>query len=80
MNIVVYKRGLTSHIMIEETGVGWDKFWLGQCLSVPNELPDGDTYDVFRQHVTSSITGDAHIIDARCVSKISPKRTFLQRK
>ena len=20
-----------------ETGVGWDKFWLGQCPSVPNE-------------------------------------------
>ena len=61
---------------IGETGVGWDKFWLGQCLSVLNELPDGDTDDVFRQHVTSSITGDAHIIDARCVSKISAKRTF----
>ena len=28
---------------VGETGVGWGKFWLGQCPSVPNELPDGKT-------------------------------------
>ena len=37
-----------------KTGVGWDKFWLGQCPSVPNEWPDGDTNDVFRKHVITA--------------------------
>ena len=32
-----------AFVSIGETGVGWGKFWLGQCLSVPNELPDGET-------------------------------------
>ena len=32
---------------VGETGVGWDKFWLGQCPSVPNEAPYGDTNVVF---------------------------------
>ena len=30
-------------LVIGETGVGWGKFWLGQCPSVPNEFPDGET-------------------------------------
>ena len=33
--------------MVGETGVGWDKFWLGQCLSMLNESADCDTSDVF---------------------------------
>ena len=32
-----------GNVGVGETGVGWGKFWLGQCPSVPNELPDGET-------------------------------------
>ena len=57
---------------VGETGVGWDKFWLGQCPSVSNESPD----DVFGEHVTTAFTGATRIIDARFASEISPKITF----
>ena len=66
--------------MVGETGVGWDKLWLGQCPSVPNESPDRETNDVFGEHVTTAFTGAARIIDARFVSVISPKVTFLPQK
>ena len=49
---------------VGETGVGWGKFWLGQCLSVPNELPDGETNYVFGEQVTTAFTGATCIIDA----------------
>ena len=61
---------------IGETGVGWGKFWLGQCPSVPNELPDGETNYVFGEQVTTAFTGATCIIDARFASEISPKITF----
>ena len=38
-----------ADISVGETGDGWDKFWLGQCPSVPNELPDGEINHVFRE-------------------------------
>ena len=38
---------------VGETEVGWGKFWLGQCPSVPNELPDGETNYVFGEQVSS---------------------------
>ena len=47
---------------VGETGVGWDKFWLGQCPSGPNESPDGETNDVFGDHVTTAFTGATRII------------------
>ena len=58
-----------------ETGVGWRKFWLGQCPSVPNELPDGETNYVFGEQVTTAFTGATCIIGARFASEISPKIT-----
>ena len=61
---------------VGETGVGWGKFWLGQCPSVPNELPDGETNYVFGEQVTTAFTGATCIIDAHFASKISPKITF----
>ena len=30
---------LDRHLLVGETGVGWDRFWLGQCPSVLNESP-----------------------------------------
>ena len=67
---------------IGETGVGWDKFWLGQCPSVPNERPEGDTNDVFGKHVITAYrpTGATRNSDARFASEISPKLTFRQQK
>ena len=59
-----------------ETGVGWDKFWLGQCPSGPNESPDGETNDVFGEHLTTAFTNATRIIDVRFTSVISPKITF----
>ena len=59
-----------------ETGVGWDTFWLGQCPSVPNESPDGETNDVFGGYVTTTFTGATCIIEERLESEISPKITF----
>ena len=61
---------------IGETGVGWGKFWLGQCPSVPNELPDGETNYVFGEQGTPAFTGSTRIIDAHFASEISPKITF----
>ena len=61
---------------VGETGVGWDKFWLGQCPSGPNESPDGETNDVFGDHVTTGFTGATRIIDVRFASVISTKITF----
>ena len=65
---------------VGETGVGWDTFWLGQCHSVRNESPYGDTNDVFGEHVTTAFTGSTRIIDARFASEISPKIPFGQQK
>ena len=65
---------------VGETGVGWDKFWLGQCPSGPNESPDGETNDVFGEHVTTAFNGATRNIDIRFGSVISPKITFLQQK
>ena len=59
-----------------ETGVGCGKFWLGQCPSVPNELPDGETNNVFGEQVTTAFTGATCIVDARFASEMSPKMTF----
>ena len=63
---------------VGETGVGRGKFWLGQCPSVPNELPDGETNYVFGEQVTTAFTGarPTCIIDERFASEISPKITF----
>ena len=49
--------------VVGETGVGWDKFWLGQCTSVQNESPDCDTNYVFGQHVPTAFTGATRIIE-----------------
>ena len=62
--------------MIGETGVGWGKFWLGQCSSVPNELPDGEPNYVFGEQGTTAFTGSTHIINAHFASEISPKKCF----
>ena len=62
--------------MVGETGVGWGKFWLGQCPSVPHELPDGETNYVFGEQGTTTFTGSTRIIDAHFASEISPKITF----
>ena len=62
--------------MYGETGVGWDKFCLGQCSSVPNESPYGETNYVFGEHVNTAFTGVTRIIDVRFASVISPKNTF----
>ena len=64
---------------VGETGVGWDKFWLGQCPSVPNESPDGET-NVFGEYVTTTFTGATRIIDARFASEISQKELFFTTK
>ena len=61
---------------VGETGVGWGKFWLGQCHSVTNELPHGETNYVFGEQVTTAFTGSNRIIDAHFASEISPKITF----
>ena len=61
---------------VGETGVGWGKFWLGQCSSVPNELPDGETNYVFGEQGTTAFTGSTRIIDAHFESEISLKITF----
>ena len=37
--------------------------WLGQGPSWPNESPDGETNDVFGEHVTTAFTGATRIID-----------------
>ena len=60
---------------VGETGVGWDKFWSGQCPSVPNESPDGDTNVVFGKNVTMAFTGATRIVDTRFASEMSPKIT-----
>ena len=67
-----------THVMsgIGETGVGWDKFSLGQCPSGPNDSPDGETNDVFGEQVTTAFTGATRIINAHFASEISPKITF----
>ena len=65
-----------SLLVVGETGVGWDKFWLGQCPSGPNESPDGETNDDFGEQGTTAFTGATRIIDARFASVISPKITF----
>ena len=70
------KRHAISRAIIGETGIGWDKFWLGQCLSVPNESPDGETNDVLGEHVTTAFAGATRIIDVLFASVISPKITF----
>ena len=62
-------------LRVGETGVGLDKFWLGQCSSVPNESPDEETNDVFGERVTTALTGATRIIDVRFASVISPKIT-----
>ena len=69
-------RGMIGLQLVWETGVGWDKFWLRQCPSAPNESPDGETNDVFGEHVTTAFTGATCIIDVRFASVISPKITF----
>ena len=76
---ITYNTSLTHTVIVfvlGETGVGWGKFWLGQCPSVPNELPDGETNYVFGEQVTTAFTGATCIIDARFESEISPKITF----
>ena len=70
------KRRFVHKIQVGETGVGWGKFWLGQCPSVPNELPDGETNYVFGEQGTTAFTGSTRIIDAHFTSEISPKITF----
>ena len=60
-------------LAIGETVVGWDKFWLGQCPSVRNESPHGDTNDVSGERLTTAFTGATRIIDARFASEIWPK-------
>ena len=55
--------------LVGETGVGWDKFWLGQCPSVLNDSPDCDTNDVFVEKVATAFNGATRII----ASEISPK-------
>ena len=67
---------LILRIRVGEIGVGWDKFWLGQCPSLLNESPDCDTNYVFGEHVTAAFTCATRIIDARFASEISPKRSF----
>ena len=47
---------------VGETGVGWGKFWLGQCPSVPNELPDGETNYVFGEQVMTTFTRAIHAL------------------
>ena len=48
---------------------GWlGQVLVGQCPSVPNELPDGDTNDVFGEHVATAFTSATRIIDARFAS------------
>ena len=71
---------MTTIALLGETGVGWDKFWLGQYPSVPNELPDGETNYVFREQLTTAIIGSTRIIDARFASEISPQISFLTTK
>ena len=63
-------------MVVGETGVGWDKFWLGHCPSGPNESPDGETNAVFGEHVTTAFIGATRIINVRFASVISPKITF----
>ena len=63
-----------------ETGVGWDKFWLGQCPSVPNESPYAKANDAFREHVNTAFNVATRIIDVRFANAISQKITFLQQK
>ena len=45
---------------------------------MPNELSDGETNDVFGEHVTTAFTGATRIIDARFASEISPKMQVMQ--
>ena len=45
-----------------------------------NESPDGNTNDVFGEHMTTAFTGATRINDASFVSEISPKRTFFYNK
>ena len=67
---------LSTTSQVGDTGVGWDKFWLGQCPSVPNESPDGDINEVFGEYVTTAFTGATRIIDVRFASVISQKNIF----
>ena len=46
---------VTRNMVVGETGVGRGKFWLGQCPSVPNELPDGETNYVFGEQVLHAL-------------------------
>ena len=46
---------------------------LEQCPSGPNESPDGETNDVFGEHVTTAFIGTTRIIDVRFASVISQK-------
>ena len=57
--VIAYRIGILG---VGETGVGWDKFWLGQCPSVPNESPHGDANSVFGARVTTDFTGATRII------------------
>ena len=41
---------------------------------MPNELPDGETNDVFGEQVATAFTGATCIIDARFASEISLKK------
>ena len=76
------KSELYSYVAIQlgETGVGWDKFWLGQCPSGPNESPDGETNYVFKEHMTTAFIGATRIINVRFASVVSQKITICQQK
>ena len=43
---------------------------------MPNESKDGNTNDVFGEHLTTAFTGPTGIIDARFAIEISAKITF----
>ena len=45
-----------------------------------NESPDGETNDIFGEHLTTAFTGATCIIDARFASEILPKNIFLAAK
>ena len=68
--------GKPTFCRVGENGVGWEKFWLGQCPSGPNESPDGETNYVFGEHVTTAFTGATRIIDVRFAGVISQKNNL----
>ena len=49
---------------------------MGQCPSVRNESPHGNTNGVSGERMTTAFTGATRIIDARFASEIWPKITF----